>query len=368
MMQRIKNAKIAGLALVLALLSGIGEATAQVSDVFSVRGIAVDVTADSSARARTQALAQGEAAALRTLLERLTLQAYHPRLPVLNKSETTALVLDFGVSDEKTSDVRYIATLNFRFKEQAIRDLLQAHAIPFAETLSKSVVVLPVYEAAGALLLWDDPNPWREAWGARTVDSALVPTVLPHGDLSDIAAIGAEQAIEGDIARLQGVAQRYGAGDSLVAHAILRMDAAGGRPELEVYVTRYGSALQEHTVVKTFLAKPGEDIGGLLVRAADALTKQIEDNWKQDNLLQFGQTQVLTATVPLSGLKDWVAVKDRLNGVAVVRGADLVLMSRTEARLNLRYIGAPEQLILSLEQADLVLWQEAGFWYLAQRR
>lgn len=368
MMQRVKNAKITGLLLVLSVFFMVEGAQAQEVDVFSVRGIDVDVTADSSASARVKALSQGETSALRALLERLTLQAYHSRLPQVSAAEATALVLDFGVANEKTSSVRYIATLNFRFKEDAIRDLLKANAIPFAETVSKSVVVLPVYEAAGALLLWDDPNPWRTAWQNRTVQSALVPTSLPHGDLSDIAAIGAEQAIEGDVTRLNGVAERYNAGDSLVAHAILRMDAAGGRPELEVFVTRYGSALQEHTVVKTFSATAGEDINGLLVRAADALTRQIEDNWKQDNLLQFGQSQVLTATVPLMGLKDWVAVKDRLNGVAVVRGADLVLMSRTEARLNIRYIGAPEQLILSLEQADLVLWQEAGFWYLAQRR
>ena len=74
----------------------------------------------------------------------------------------------------------------------------------------------------------------------------------------------------------------------------------------------------------------------LLSRAAEQLTAQVEDNWKQDNLIQAGSAQLLPVSVPVRGLSDWVKVRDRLNGVAVVRRADVVLLRRDQVRLNLR--------------------------------
>lgn len=351
------------------LLMGSG-AEAAAPRLFEVSNITVDVTADSAANARVQAMAEGEQKAFELLLRRLTLQAYHNRLPDVPAAQITELIQDFAVAEEKASSVRYIAKLNYRFRAEGVRALLDEHGLPFAETVSKPVLMLPVYQAAGALLLWDEPNPWRAAWDRYTENGpgqGLVPTVLPVGDLNDVRTIGAEQAIEGDMQRLEEIAARYDAGDVVVAHGILRMDSYNGLPELEVYLTRFGSALQEHTVVKSFTSEPGDDIATLLNRAVVQLTAQVEDNWKQDNLIQAGSAQVFPISVPVTGLGDWVKVRDRLNGVAIVRRAELVLLRRDEVRLNLHFIGDAEQLALSLDQADLVLWEEAGSWYLAQK-
>lgn len=366
---RLGMLRALGLAILALLAVSSGPVQAAQPGQFEVRGVTVDITADSAQTARVQALAEGEKKAFRQLLERLTLQAYHDRLPDVSAAEITSLIVDFAVADEKASSVRYIAKLDYHFRARDVRVLLDDHDIPYAETVSKPVLMLPVYQAAGALSLWDDPNPWRNAWDALGIQGVggLVPMVLPVGDLQDVRTIGAEQAIEGDMQRLEEIAGRYGAGDVVVAHGILRMDSYNGLPELEVYLTRFGSALQEHTVVKSFSANQGEDISLLLSRAAGALKGQVEDNWKQDNLIQAGEAQVLPVQVRVSGLKDWVSVQGRLNGVAIVRRADLVLLRRDEVRLNLHFIGDAEQLALSLDQADLVLWEEAATWYLGQK-
>jgi hypothetical protein len=350
------------LAAVLAALAT--AAGAQAPDVFEVKGVAVDVTAETAAQAREQALAEGEGVAFRRLLERLTLRADHSRLPKPAPREVSAYVKDFAVAEEKTSAVRYLARLNYRFQAGPVRRLLMDGGVPFAETPSKRVLVLPVYQAAGALLLWDDPNPWREAWKAVPPLDGLVPLALPLGDLADIAAIGAEQAVKGDARRLNAVAARYGAGDAMVAHGLLGISARLGRPELEVFVTRYGTALQEQTIVKSFSAAEGEEIDGLLGRAAQELARQVEDNWKKDNLLQFETSAVAAAKVPIRRLKDWLEVRKRLSGVAVVRRVDMILISLDEVRINIHYFGAAEQLVLALEQADLVMSAEGGEWVL----
>ena len=137
-----------------------------------------------------------------------------------------------------------------------------------------------------------------------------------------------------------------------------------GRPDLEVFVTRYGSALQEQTVVKSFTSGDTENLSDLLSRASQELTSQIEDNWKRDNFLQFDHEAVVAIKIRIGSLDEWLDVRRRLAGVAVVRRSDLVLLSLEEVRVNLHYIGELEQLTLALEQADLKISQEGDSWLL----
>ena len=348
------------------LLAATGAGRAAGSEAFTVKGVKVDVTAASTAVARDLALEMGEGLAFRRLLERLTLRVDHARLPEFDTADIAPFVLDFAVAQEKASSVRYLATLNYSFKADEIRRLLIDRNIRFAETTSKPVLVLPVYQAAGSLLLWDDPNPWRQAWAGREAFYSLVPAILPEGDLADIAAIGAEQAVAGDDQRLSAIAGRYNAGDTVVALAVLKMER--GRPDLEVFVTRYGPARQDQTVVNNFSSDDGESLESLLARAARELTHQIEDNWKLDNLLQFERQAVVAVKIRIAGLKDWLEVRNRLADVAVIRRSDLVILSLDEARVNLHYIGEPEQLALALQQADMIIKQEGDGWVLELRK
>lgn len=346
------------------LLFGAVPAQAQPQNIYEVRDVAVDITADTAAQARKQALADGQIRAFQLLLERLTLRIEYGGLPKLTAGEIAPYVSDFSVEGEKTSAVRYLASLTFRFKSKEIRKLLNDFGFSFAETVSKPVLVLPVFQNAGALILWDEPNPWRDAWAGRAKRRGLVPTLLPLGDLKDIGAIGAEQAMDGDLQRLNAIAKRYGASDTLVVFGVLRLDAANGRRVLDVYFTRYGSQLREQTEVVGFTQNKDETVEILLARAARELTYIVEDNWKRDNILRFERSGEISAVVPINRLKDWLEVKSRLRNVAVIRRTDLVLMSQTEVRINLLFLGETPQLVLALEQADLKLNNEGGLWIL----
>ena len=348
----------------LLLLAAFAVTPAHGFDAFEVEGARVDVTGNTAAAAREVALAEGERKAMRRLLERLTLRVDHDRLPKLDREVISTYVQDFSVAEEKLSAVRYIAALNYRFRASDVRELLQAYDIPFAETPSKPVLVLPVYRSAGALLLWDEPNRWRMAWDSLPPRDGLVPLMLPLGDLADIALIGAEQALQGDLQRLQDVATRYGAGDTIVALATLGIDPASATRRVEVSVTRYGSILEARTSVLELTAKDGENDHELLRRAAAELASVAEDNWKTDNLLQFGSQAVVAVTVPIGGLVDWLLVRKRLGKVAVISRTDLVLVSREEVRVNFHYIGDLDQLVLALEQLDLRLARDGDEWVL----
>lgn len=346
------------------ILAPLATVRAETLGVFAIRNVAVDATAETAAAARGEALAAGQRQALARLFNRLALRSAMERLPVLDDAEVTELVQDFEVQEEKTSPVRYLATLTIRFKPDDVRALLRGAGVPFAETLSKPVLVLPVYRAAGTYILWDDPNPWREAWANLPPRDALVPLIVPLGDLADIADISAEQAVKSGNARLRVIAARYGAADTLVAVASLGLDPVNQRPTLHVSVTRFGTNAGERTTVESYTGDSMETLGQLIASAAEAVATEVEELWKRDNLLRFDREDRLAAVVPLTGLSDWLEVRRRLAGVAFVQRSELVYLSRREARVVLRYIGDETQLRLALAQSDLTLIRDPTSWFL----
>ena len=347
----------------LGLALGSGLVHAKQNNAFTIAGVSVDITSKSSADARLKALADGQKQAYERLMRRIVISDDLDLVPKLTKSEIDQYVLDFAVVNEKNSPIRYLANLTYRFKARDIRGLLRDSEIRFAETLSKPVLLLPVYEAAAAKSLWDNPNPWKEALAQQVLSDGLVPFTLPRGDLRDIGLIGAEQAIAGDNPRIKAIGLRHGVDTVIVTHASLSA-GVGGRPTLRVDVISYGTDKRAGRLELSAAQKRGETIEDLIQRSARLTIAKIEDRWKVDNLLQFEQDAILAAKLPIRSLTEWVEVNRRLNRIAVIKKLDLVLFSRNEARINIYYLGDEEQLSLALAQADMQLRQDAGNWLL----
>ena len=356
-----------GISLTLA-----GQTTYLAQDVFTVANIYVDVTDKTASVARKKALAIGEKKAFEILLKRLTLRIDHDSLPVLDSKEISTYVQDFGITDEKNSEIRYLAYLTYRFKPNDIRFLLRDNDVQFAETISKPILILPVYKLAGAVFLWDDPNPWRDAWlnnfgptnpKLKSQLLGLVPIIFGNGDLNDIATISAELAVKGDMKSLTAITKKYNVDKTLVAFSSFR-STTRGMPMVAVRVFEYNKESQKHLFSMQIKANNNEDIKTLLDRVTRETAVQIEELWKVDNLLKFERIGVMAVTYPIGALEEWVDAKRRLMKVAVIENIELVIFSRKEVRFNIHFIGEAEQLKLALAQLDMELNEEERGWIL----
>ncbi|MGQ0663244.1 MAG: DUF2066 domain-containing protein [Pseudomonadota bacterium] len=361
----LRRAAQAALALAAILLwPGRGDPVrAETIEAFTVRDVAVDRTAAAAAAAREAALVDGQRLALRRLFERLTPREDHGRLPNPGAARIAELVDSFEVQSERSSAVRYLATLTFRFKPDDVRSLLQVADIRFAETYAKPLLVLPVWRERGGLVaLWDEPNPWRAAWARLPARDGLAPLIVPRGDLTDIAEISATQAATGEGSRITAISGRYGASGALVVEASL--EPGDGRRILQVSVARFGAVGGDTTLVESVAASEAESDDTLMARTAVEIVRAVEERWKADSLLRFGHEEKLVAVVPLKTLGEWVTVRRRLAAIAAIRRSDLVVLERTGATVELVYIGDEHQLRLALAQRDLVLTREADAWRL----
>jgi hypothetical protein len=275
------------------------------------------------------------------------------------------LVRDFEVDSEKASAVRYIATFTVRFKPDAVRDLLRGSQVTYTETVSRPLLVLPLYRAEGAPILWDDPNPWREAWANLGPSDGFVPLTVPDGDIADVQDISPDQALKRDPERIKAIANRYRAAGVLLAFATLRLDPQSNKPVLDVTATRSGAGMNEQTLVFTFGDEASRE--ALLAKAVSTVRSQVEDSWKRDNVLRFDKAQDLIVTVPIGNLADWLEVKKRLTGIPSLRKTEIKTLSRNEAVVALSFLGDEEQLSSALAQRDLSLTQAGPGWTLTVR-
>lgn len=321
--------------------------------VYTASGIAVDMTGDI-ATLREQAMLEGQRQGLRKVLSEIAPADQAAQIALPPDDVISGWVQDFAIEEEKTSATRYIGRFTFRFLAEPVQQLLADQGIAFAQTQGKRLLVLPVLtDATGSSVLWGPGNQWLSAWSSRPPESTLIKLMAPRGDLDDISSVSAVEALGGDANRLREMGQRYGAGDVAVSELRLSPLSADGSITLDLSVTQYGSDGVKHFTDQ--LTGPGQDIDSLYRQAVERTASLIQGAWKDENLIDASQENEIVVDVPVTDLKEWVAIKKHLGGVQGLKGVRLVSLTRSLAILEMSYVGTPEQFARSLAQQDLAL-------------
>jgi len=354
----------AGAALLLLLLVGFGPAARAQTDDPYTETVKVDAAADTAVNARERARVDGQRRALTAVADRLAGGPGKGKLPRLDNNAITDMVASFEVANERVSAVRYIADYTFHFRPAELQKVLKLAGISAPDAGGKPRVVLPVYQIGTKAVLWEDPNPWREAWAQRQAGTGPVRLAVPLGDASDIAAIDADKARGGDGEALTAIARNSGTDEVLVALAAVR--GPSGQPAgLDIAIRRYrnGQLADDHTQLLD--ANPGESQRDFMRRAVDAIASAIDSGWKSLPA-PSDQQGTLSVEIPITGLDDWLNLRQRLSGVPAIRKIDLRALSRQEAVIELAYIGNVEQLTASLGELGLELVRGDPMWRIAR--
>tara|TARA_R110000868_G_scaffold179503_7_gene419553 strand:- start:2304 stop:3353 length:1050 start_codon:yes stop_codon:yes gene_type:complete len=338
-------------ALALSLSPLVAASTAAAADLYTVRGVHVDVTAASATEARTIAQGKGQQEALGELLRRLTLSSDWSRLPQPTDSVTQDAVRGFQVASEKASTTRYIADLNVAFRPAAIRNMLKANGIQFGETQARPALLVAVYDKGGKVQMWEDSNPWRAAVAKRDLENAMTPLLLPVGDVQEFGILSVTQAQGGDKNAIADLGRRYGADDVIVAQAV---STATG---IALTVNRYG--LGDTPVIKRTYPT--------LDDAAVGLMGVIGDQWKRDTIVAPGTQAHMTAMVNFTSMGQWEAIRKALAATPIVNGLQVQGITTQGAEVQISFRGTAEKLALSLAQANVSLTQDATGWLLKAR-
>lgn len=354
-----------GLALVLAgLTAAVGQARAGDEDLFRVLDVKVDETDQTAAAARVKALAVGERRAWDILVQRFVDPQQKRPLPDFSQQEVGDAVKDFWVSDEKTSAVRYIATLNYNFRPDAVRRLLGSRGLRYTTTAAKLAVVVPVYVAGNETRLWGQGNPWHEVWSGMH-GRPLVPLRIPAGDAGDQAALTPDQAVAGDRAKLTELAQRAGAEDTLVTVATVAVTPDGTR-QLKVASVRQTAGGPLPLGERVFPIEGADGETDALRQAAAAVLGDLDAAWRRGAAATGKPSTRTTVVVPTGSLEQWVSMRRRLIALPQAQQVNVASVSRDEAHIVFVFPGTTDQLTAALAGAGITLRNEDGKWTVSE--
>ncbi|MCB9989760.1 MAG: DUF2066 domain-containing protein [Rhodospirillales bacterium] len=338
------------------------KAWAQDSDAaFTIRDVAVDITAESAAAAREQAFAEAQQKAFQQLAERLLSEQQLSSFTLPAVSVISSLIKDFEITQEQLSSVRYIGTYIFRFKNDAVRNYLNMQGMTYSDVRSKPVLVIPFYQWGAQTVLWGGDNPWLAAWNRLQSYQGLVPVIVPIGDLQDVADISDNEALTYKPDNLQSMMMRYNAGEAMIMLASPHWSsgAASGvntalppdRIDITIYRTDRGSP--EYANKLTIVPQDGDaDIFETAVKTA---RKNLQQAWKSQTMVSPMQHSSLQIRVPISSMQEWVETQNALKRVSGIDEVKLLSLKPSEARVELKYQGTEDRLRLALSQFDMTL-------------
>ncbi|MEQ9517949.1 MAG: DUF2066 domain-containing protein [Parvibaculum sp.] len=355
------GSRVAAILLGLAMV-GIPAGGAMAGDVFTVRSVSIDATAENATAARDAAVQAGQLRALDQLLKRLTLPDDWAQLPQVDAALAQGMVRSFQVAGEKRSGTRYLAELSVRFQPGSVRSLLSARSIPIAEAQARPAVLVTLFTSGNDTKLWNEGNLWNAAWGRQDLQNGLAPLTIPLGDLGDISALNVDQTLAGDRAALSALASRYSADRVIVAHATA--GAAAG--EISAKIVTYPAGEGAATAWNGSENAPSTETGAY--RLAAAFLEKLEADWKRSSIVRSSDRAILSASVVYNSLGEWQTIRTRLAQIPPIRSVNMVAVSAGGAQVELDYAGTVDTLELNLAQQNLALTNLDGYWYLAITR
>jgi len=203
-------------------------------DPLMVTNVIIDKTDVNAVTARSKAIVEAKREAFRKLAQGIMPADVFMKYEIPKDNIINSLVKDFEIKEEKISKNRYLANFTFRFNKEAayilrmaggdlgsynIKDMQKLGIkssdrdfISWGDNKDISVLILPFYKNFfGRNILWEDPNPWRDAW--QYFDKLKTPVgislIIPSGDMSDIDIGDSDSIFQGNSDVLERLKEKY---------------------------------------------------------------------------------------------------------------------------------------------------------------
>ncbi|MGE0629015.1 MAG: DUF2066 domain-containing protein [Hyphomicrobiaceae bacterium] len=340
-------------------------ATSEADAAFIVSNYPVQATAKNGVAAKEKAVAEGQQAAFRSLVKRLTPVTAYKAYSRLGPVRAGDLISEIAVRSERGSSTSYTASLDFVFQPQRVRDLLLKSGVAFIdqqapETALVLIYLPPVSAGPADLAQSAGASMWWEAWNGLDLEHALTPVKL-HKRPAALTADIVKAALRDPNAPLRAIAALSKSGQALLA--IAEADPAARR--LHVVLTGT-DAVGSFVLKRAWRMDPSDPAYAAELAAVVALAT-IEGRWKATRgasappaNLPLQQVQLV---IEYRSLEHWQKLQHQ---IAVTPGVEDFLIAGLTTRgadASLRYPGGGERLSAALAGQGIELRNSGGIWF-----
>lgn len=315
--------------------------------------ISVDVTAATASAARETAMNEANRQAVMTVARRLTTAEGASVLNHLNNNQILNFIKEVTVGEEKVSDIRYIANLKITINAEIIKAYLSEKNAPVAIVEESTIIIIPTFRefATDTPLLWEENNPWLQAWNTNAQTSGPV-KILPLGN-TYANSITAAQALQMNGIALDGIAAGEQTPNLYIADAIY--DGIDG---LDVTLYAYKNGSQETVKIP---GSRGEQLFNDAVRKVkETLLAKVQ---RQSQTVSQSSSEI-TVLFAFNALRDWMKVQQALKNTAGVDSLTIDALGAGKVQFKLRFTGGEDRLLHHLRDKNLNLKPYGSFYNL----
>lgn len=359
------------MAFAIAATPLLSHAAGSADTVFTVGKYPVDATAGDAVTAKDKALTDGQQAALRSLLKRIVPVTHYARI---NRMQPTPRGVDFidgvSVQSERNSSTQYIASLDFSFRAGAIRELLKSQSIPFVDSQSPPVAILPIFRApaTAADTVAAGDRQWADAWKALDHEHALTPIRLA-AKKPEVHADTINGVIAGNGAMQRLLSREYGS--ELVVVALAEPDPSTRK----VAITIAGQdAVGPFSLKRTYRYSAG-DLGYTLELATVIALGTLEGRWKairtrgiRTGSLPASAGMPVQVFIEYQSLSEWSDLRETIQSTPGVSEFKIGGVAPRGADVALVFPGGADQLAEQLRSQGLEMKDGGGTWTVRARR
>lgn len=340
--------------LILLLVAAFLVPAAEASDERFAVEVQVDVTDVDASAAREKAMNEANRAAFVEVCKRITTAEGAAKLAGMTDAQLINFIKEVAVEEEKTSSVRYIATLKVVLNEDMLRQYMQERQIPVLIQSSR-ILVIPVFREneTAVPLLWESHNLWRLAWekAPRTGGVTFVPLTAVG---VNYAVIDAEKALALDGASLDKLMRVNGTDEVYVLDAV-----ADGNSGLLVTATSYSGDK------RTIRVERATDSAESLFEVAVAeVEKHLTQKIRQQSLTEGSQEKTAVLMFNFDNLRQWVEAETVLRSIPYVKDIEIQAMGTNKAQFKLVFLGNHDKLLYALRAKSFNLIDHGKFFLL----
>lgn len=330
--------------------------------------------------ARIKAMTSAEQKAFEKLLDEKAPKKKEELLKNYNAEAISQMVQGYEIVEESMTSNSYNATMKVKFNDTAMNGLFGPGAGMKKAATSKlaangAVLIVPVlFNQDNTVLLWETGNHWREIVGKVALQATASKWLAPLGDPNDLLIVDSEQVLKANFTSLAPLAERYGAGEVLVAIA---------KPADNIVAVELRHLSSKGEEKTGFTVEAPQDVvakeADLLQQAAEKMllgkiisTKAGPASAPEEPAEPFALTASQKSAAPpkpglhqiqvmfyLKQARDWAEMNHRLLNIPGVENVQVFSANWHHMNGVLSYRGFPEDLGKALSAAGIDVRQEA---------
>ena len=326
----------------------------------SVKNIFVEFNINKNIPSRKLALEISYKTAVRRYIEWVTLLEEESIISLLEKINPNLLISGYSIENEKFTKKRYSASITVNLDLKKIKNYLNVNNVPYFLDQGPRVLIIPVVKFNDRTILWDDPNPWFNAWMERPLDSNLTNLLLPLGEVEDLITLSAKDADDLTDYKIRNIAAKYNADEVLILKLSIEKENDFYNLNLLAFEGLKGKPL----FLDDLSYKKEISFEKTVLNLANAFTKRYDDIWVRENIERLQLETITQVRLKYNSFADWIKIKNSLLDSNQLSFLKVLKISNSDATIMIKFL-SKEKLIDDLEEKDININTQGEIWIIS---